>query len=387
MGLVFPAYAAIFVNFKKNMFWFFFGGCIAAGLFVGGFSYFLASKIIFSVFKNLSEQLKQMASGNLSQRTQLNSEDEIGEMATNFNIFCDNLSDMIKQIINSTNNLLELSESLSGFSNTTSKLSKDMYYNSNHISNASEEATQQVEILNKFSGQFGAFMAMVLDSINELTVNMDEVLKRSQMEREKSMAASNQSRQSDESIQKLTQSSFEISQVVDAIKDIAERTNILALNATIEASSAGEAGKGFAVVAGEVKELALQTVEAAEEIDNHTESIRFNTNYSAKTIGSIGHVINDIYQLSESIAQAVQSQGNSLNQILAEFTELKQNSSNLSKNVEASVNGLKNISSNLGILNKDISQINDGVMGMDKSTGNLRSIIKLLKESTEKFQL
>jgi methyl-accepting chemotaxis protein len=52
------------------------------------------------------------------------------------------------------------------------------------------------------------------------------------------------------------------------------QTKLLALNATIEAARAGEAGKGFAVVAGEVKQLALQSVQVADNIQQIDEEIK-----------------------------------------------------------------------------------------------------------------
>ena len=71
-----------------------------------------------------------------------------------------------------------------------------------------------------------------------------------------------------QTINKLGESSAEIQQVISVITSIAKQTNLLALNTTIEAARAGEEGKGFAVVANEVKELASQTGKATEDISN-----------------------------------------------------------------------------------------------------------------------
>lgn len=67
-------------------------------------------------------------------------------------------------------------------------------------------------------------------------------------------------------VDKLTESSEQIGQIVESIEKIALQTRLLALNATIESARAGEAGKGFAVVAAEVKNLSQQTADATEDI-------------------------------------------------------------------------------------------------------------------------
>ena len=85
-------------------------------------------------------------------------------------------------------------------------------------------------------------------------------------------------------------SAGKISEVLDLIRLIAFQTNLLAINATIEAARAGQAGRGFAVVATQVKQLALQTAEAAvsiraqiEEMQKKCEFGRFNhRRYSAR---------------------------------------------------------------------------------------------------------
>src|SRR6202000_3305836 len=107
-------------------------------------------------------------------------------------------------------------------------------------------------------------------------------------------------------VSKLGESSVEIGEVVKVITSIAQQTNLLALNATIEAARAGEAGKGFAVVANEVKELAKEAAKATEDIGRKIEAIQTDTKGAVEAIQQIGGVINQINDISNTIASAVE---------------------------------------------------------------------------------
>src|SRR5207302_2389874 len=89
---------------------------------------------------------------------------------------------------------------------------------------------------------------------------------------------------------------------------IAEQTNLLALNATIEAAQAGEAGKGFAVVASEVKELAKETARATEDIGRKIAAIQADTRGAVEGIRHISAVIDQISDIQNTIAGAVEEQ-------------------------------------------------------------------------------
>ncbi len=116
-------------------------------------------------------------------------------------------------------------------------------------------------------------------------------------------------------VAKLGESSAEIGQVIKVITSIAQQTNLLALNATIEAARAGEAGKGFAVVANEVKELAKQTAKATEDISQKITAIQDDTKGAVESIGSITAVINQINDISGTIATAVEEQSATTNEM------------------------------------------------------------------------
>ena len=132
---------------------------------------------------------------------------------------------------------------------------------------------------------------------------------------------------------KLGESSAEIGQVIKVITSIAQQTNLLALNATIEAARAGEAGKGFAVVANEVKELAKETAKATEDISRKIEAIQGDTKGAVEAIGQITTIINQLNDISNTIASAVEEQTATTNEITRNVGEAAKGSSQIVENI------------------------------------------------------
>ncbi len=136
-------------------------------------------------------------------------------------------------------------------------------------------------------------------------------------------------------VSKLGSSSVEIGKVVKVINTIAEQTNLLALNATIEAARAGEAGKGFAVVANEVKELAKETAKATEDISHRIEAIQTDAEGAVSAIREITEIINQISNVSGTIAGAVEEQTATTSEISRSITEAAVGAGSIAKNVAA----------------------------------------------------
>ncbi len=114
--------------------------------------------------------------------------------------------------------------------------------------------------------------------------------------------------QSNEKIQKLSVATSKIGEVVALINQIASQTNLLALNATIEAARAGESGRGFAVVASEVKTLATQTAKATDEIRAQISAVQAETTDAVLSISRICRTIQEVDEISGSIASSVGQQ-------------------------------------------------------------------------------
>jgi methyl-accepting chemotaxis protein len=120
--------------------------------------------------------------------------------------------------------------------------------------------------------------------------------------------ASAGSRDSAETVERLSATMAEIDQIAGSISSIADQTNLLALNATIESARAGEAGKGFAVVAGEVKDLAAETAQATERIRRVVEAVRGDVDAAATALGRVQEVMAGVIAAQTTIATAVEEQ-------------------------------------------------------------------------------
>ena len=140
-----------------------------------------------------------------------------------------------------------------------------------------------------------------------MTASIKEIAKNSNDAARVVSSAVKMAENTNSTVAKLGESSGEIGKVIKVITSIAQQTNLLALNATIEAARAGEAGKGFAVVANEVKELAKETAKATEDISQRIEAIQGDTKGSVDAIAQITEIINQINDISNTIAGAVEA--------------------------------------------------------------------------------
>lgn len=111
-----------------------------------------------------------------------------------------------------------------------------------------------------------------------------------------------------EAMRRLAHSSAQIDHAAKLIGGIAAQTNLLALNATIEAARAGESGKGFAVVASEVKDLAVRSSEATNEITGQVAAVQADVEAAVAAIGAIAAVVQEIGETQVAIATAVEEQ-------------------------------------------------------------------------------
>ena len=143
---------------------------------------------------------------------------------------------------------------------------------------------------------------------DEFSLSINEISRQATSSSELARLASDATAEADTTISELSASAEEVGQIVELIQSIAQRTNLLALNASIEAARGGEAGRGFAVVASEVKELAMQTSRATEEIAQQITKMQDTTGASVSALRSIAGQVRQLETTAVSIASAVDQQ-------------------------------------------------------------------------------
>ncbi len=197
----------------------------------------------------------------------------------------------------------QLSETLRAVSDATSG-----------IDTGSREVSASAEDLSKRTEQQAASLEETAAALDQITVNVANSSKRADEARKVAVLANEGAAQSGkvvanavDAMQKIEQSSNEISNIIGVIDEIAFQTNLLALNAGVEAARAGEAGKGFAVVAQEVRELAQRSAKAAKEIKDLIRNSSVEVQSGVKLVSDTGAALKTIEGYIVSVNQHMES--------------------------------------------------------------------------------
>ena len=193
----------------------------------------------------LASGLKSLSSGDLTFRLTEPFASEFEALRSDFNATVSQLADSLRSVADATGS----------------------------INNGAREISQSADDLSKRTEQQAASLEETAAALDQITTNVASSTKRTEEARHLAVEANKSARRSGEvvsdavtAMQRIEQSSNQISSIIGVIDEIAFQTNLLALNAGVEAARAGEAGKGFAVVAQEVRELAQRSAQAAKEI-------------------------------------------------------------------------------------------------------------------------
>jgi len=282
-------------------------------------AFFISRKIV-AALQSLLQRAQAIAARDLTgTQLAISSHDEIADLMVAVNEMQSSLSQVIQAIGQNSQHVASASEELTATSQQMSGNAEETATQANVVSAASEQVSKNVTVVATGSEE-------MLASIREISKSANEAAR---VAKSAVAVADN----TNSTIGKLGESSLEIGKVIKVITSIAQQTNLLALNATIEAARAGEAGKGFAVVANEVKELAKETARATEEISQKIEAIQGDTKGAVTAIAEISGVINQINDISNTIASAVEEQTATTNEIGRNVAEAAKGTTEIARNI------------------------------------------------------
>lgn len=310
------------------------------------------SKRITKPLIQLRDATKTISEGNLNTRINIKSENEIGELALNFNQMVSSLGNLIINTKQAIQLLLEQSAALRDGSNQSVQTSEAIAAAMQQISQGTAEQTVETEKTANQMTQLAKEIDFVVNNANVVETITSHAKDLSLKSKEAIHLLTEKARENEKiatmlakSINEFIISMEKIQNITGMIAEITEQTNLLALNAAIEAARAGEAGRGFAIVAEEMNKLAGQSREAAKTINDMIIGIHDQTVASAASSDQAHLVVEEQINAILSARDAFDEIVTAMDGIIERNIEMIEAIKKMNDYKEITVNSIMTISS------------------------------------------
>lgn len=370
-------------------------------------TYVICRKTIINPLNHVTKVLWDIADGegDLTNRVNIQSTNEIGQLIRWFNKFISNQMNMIKQVKDS---LKASKKTVKTVSSSNEKIQHSMQTIESTVKTLSQNSLEQNRLfkntqleVKKIADSFekNKELNSLVENMKEKTATTTVLAHNADQVQEEAHSANKELEQAMgkavQSISSLEIESQEITKIISTINGISKQTSLLALNASIEAARVGEAGKGFAVVAEEIKNLSEGTNEATGVIEEliHTiqkeinqtnesivaieEKVKISIENSTESIKAVGLVM-DISKTISYILEIMSEQSRIIDDVRKSILDMaKQNEENTSIGEKSSQEALELVT----YINKQTEKLSKVIESLEYSTEDLDGIVESFKVS------
>ncbi|MCT4612693.1 MAG: methyl-accepting chemotaxis protein [Clostridia bacterium] len=296
--------------------------------------------------------VEKLKAGDLTTKVDINTNDELGKLASGFNSMAVVMKGLLNSINDSAVKMFDSSSNLSDSSSELSKKTEDVSKSTENIASGATEQAEQVQDMASKISDLSSSIGIVSESMESIKDNSNSTLDLSNdgIEVVKSLNTNFEDTRNivndiGEVIDDLGKKSLDIEKIIETITQISEQTNLLALNASIEAARAGEHGKGFAVVADEIRKLAEQTASATQEIEKIIQDIQSSTGSAVNIMDNSKETMAEggksVINMEESFGKI----NNSITSVAEQILRVNGEIESINSNKDVLISSVENISS------------------------------------------
>ncbi len=321
---------------------------------------------------HISREMTAVGRGDLRVSVNYDKNNEIGDIARNFNKMVVSFRDIINGILASSGRVVSTVDVLNEMAQKTAEGAQNQHNQTTQAATATEEMSQTITEIAQ-----NAAMAAESSSAAIETADKGKEVANGAVETINQVYTSTVGLATE--IEKLNKSVAEIGEIVTVINGIADQTNLLALNAAIEAARAGEQGRGFAVVADEVRKLAENTIKATADI---SEKISVVQEESERTTKSMEASSVEVTKATDYIKNL----GDSLHSIVESVQKVRDEVTHIATAVDEQSSAAGEVSSSIeqtAIISNEVEKMSEEVLN---EVNNLTRIAEELKNSTAGFR-
>tara|TARA_R110001632_G_scaffold50409_4_gene126016 strand:- start:44056 stop:46032 length:1977 start_codon:yes stop_codon:yes gene_type:complete len=318
------------------------------------------SRSIRLPLKEVMTVLGKISDGDFTQRSNVQTKDEFGELSNWVNGLVAKLQSVMSEIDQVSNNVAESAVSNVRLAANSKRLMKAQNDKTTEVASSMSEMVSAVDQVAKSS-------EVILHQIQSVDqrANQNRALMDSNIQKMELLLAKIE--ESTEVVNQLDEHSKNIDRILDVIQAIAEQTNLLALNAAIEAARAGEQGRGFSVVADEVRTLATRTHSSTEEIQRVIVQLQQGV---TKTVGSM----EESRKSANASVEEARTVGLSLAELQSSMAEIR----DLSTQIAAAAEEQSAVSQEVKLNVLEISEMSEqAALGSDQSESDSEGLSKL----------